>query len=167
MSKSTGLHRNTRMRPPAVSASATTNNTSHYTMIPLRAPFPGAPPRYVAVATSKNPASMARADVDVDVDGDQPHKKNPASIATKEVVDKPSSQTPKKGGPTPVATPAATKLKLNPTRIPLSRAQSAPLQEMREATVAVRDNSRLGDRDATGADRRDAVELHPLKFWEM
>ena len=160
MSKSAGLHRNARMRPP-ISPSATAN-TSHYTMIPLRAPFPGAPPRYVAVATSKNPASMARADADIGVG--QPHKKNPASIATKEAADTPSFQAPK-AAPTAVATPTATKLKPNPTRIPLSRAQSAPLQEMREATVAVRDNSRLG-RDST-ADRRDAVELHPLKFWEM
>jgi len=143
------------MRPPTTPA---TTNASSYTMIPLRAPFPGAPPRYVAVATSKNPASMSR------VDGGHPHKKNPASIATKEAEEKPSSQGPK-AAPTAVATPTATKLKPNPTRIPLSRAQSAPLQEMREATVAVRDNSRLG-RDST-ADRRDAVELHPLKFWEM
>lgn len=163
MTKSTDLHRITRMRPPTVSASAPTT-TSPYTMIPLRAPFPGAPPRYVAVPTSKNPASVARAEADVD--GDQPHKKNPASIAIKEAVDTPSFQTPK-AAPTPEDTPTATKLKPNPTRIPLSRAQSAPLQEMREATVAVRDNSRLGDRDATSSDRRDAVELHPLKFWEM
>ena len=165
MSKSTGLHRNARMRPPTVSASAPTT-TSSYTMIPLRAPFPGAPPRYVAVATSKNPASMTRAEAEAEADVDQPHKKNPASIAIKEAVDTPSFQAPK-AAPTPEDTPTATKLKPNPTRIPLSRAQSAPLQEMREATVAVRDNSRLGDRDATGADRRDAVELHPLKFWEM
>jgi len=156
------------MRPPtsaSASTSATTTTTSSYTMIPLRSPFPGAPPRYVAVAvptSRKSTSGIARADVDFD--GGHPHKKNHASIATKEAGKKPSSQGPK-AAPTAVATPTATKLKPNPTRIPLSRAQSVPLQEMREATVAVRDNSRLG-RDST-ADRRDAVELHPLKFWEM
>ena len=152
------------MRPPT-SASATAN-ASRYTMIPLRSPFPGAPPRYVAVAvptSSKSTSGISRADVDVD--GGHPHKKNPASFAAKEAVAEPSSRVPKKAAPTAVATSTATKLKPNPTRIPLSRAQSVPLQEMREATVAVRDNSRLG-RDST-ADRRDAVELHPLKFWEM
>ena len=120
-------------------------------MIPLRSPFPGAPPRYVAVPTSRNSASSKSTS--------QPHKqskKNPASIVAKEseeAVSNPSSQAPK-AVPAAAATSTATTL--------MQRARSVPLQEMREATVAVRDNSRLG-RDGSMEKRSD--DLHPLKYW--
>ena len=145
-----------KMRPPT---------STSYTMIPLRSPFPGAPPRYVAVAVPPGNKSS-----------DRPHKNSGAKAA----VDEPSSQSPKKAAPAPVpATPTATKPNepiLSMMQLP--RARSVPLQEMREATIAVRDNARLGgrDRDATTTDRRDgwsskegdgmpADDLHPLKYW--
>eukprot|EP00563_Minutocellus_polymorphus_P003344 CAMPEP_0181035980 /NCGR_PEP_ID=MMETSP1070-20121207/8607_1 /TAXON_ID=265543 /ORGANISM="Minutocellus polymorphus, Strain NH13" /LENGTH=144 /DNA_ID=CAMNT_0023113565 /DNA_START=154 /DNA_END=588 /DNA_ORIENTATION=+ len=144
------------MRPP----SATT-----YYAIPLRSPA-GAPPRYVAVV-----APMSRAN------DQQDQRHNSHGVVAKTNAATAAPHVHKAAASLPISD--------KPNAVLQRRARSVPLQEMREATIAVRDNSRR-DRDA--ADYRDdsrassrheekktdddmlllpADGVHPLKYWEM